>query len=153
MADQALMERSLSESAQVATVLALPKARETSALKMADAVKAGLPLKSVDALMPLVGGGAKGGVKILSDSTRRRAMKHRAKRLSPQASEKIYDLARVLAAVLNLFRQDRAKVQQFLTLPHPMLEGRTPLVVATSSHAGADAVLALVNRARAGVAA
>ena len=51
------------------------------------------------------------------------------------------------------YRGDRTATDAFLNRPHPLLDGETPLDVARSSSAGADAVLNLILRAEAGMAA
>ena len=45
-----------------------------------------------------------------------------------------------------------ARIRAFLTRPHPLLDGKTPLDTARSGRAGADEVLTLIRRARAGIA-
>lgn len=50
-------------------------------------------------------------------------------------------------------RGAQAATDTFLNRPHPLLEGETPLDVARSSLAGAEAVLNLMRRAEAGIAA
>ena len=64
----------------------------------------------------------------------------------------VYELARVLDAVGRAFHGDTARISDFLNRSHPLLDGEPPLEMATSSAAGADAVLNLVWRAEAGVA-
>ena len=74
------------------------------------------------------------------------------KALSRSHSERVYGLVRVLDAVAGAFHGDVARIDDFLNRPHPLLDGETPLELAISSSAGADAVLNLVRRAQAGVA-
>lgn len=57
-----------------------------------------------------------------------------------------------LDALARAFRGDVARIDDFLTRPHPLLDGESPLNLATSSSAGAGAVVKLVLRAEAGVA-
>lgn len=54
-------------------------------------------------------------------------------------------------AVARAFRGDGARIDDFLTRPHPLLDGESPLDLATSSSAGSEAVLRLVRRAEAGI--
>ena len=63
----------------------------------------------------------------------------------PSASEAIDAAARA-------WHGDRAATLAFLDRPHPLLAGQSPLDMARSSTAGADAVLALIRRAEAGIA-
>ncbi|HEY9567649.1 MAG TPA: antitoxin Xre/MbcA/ParS toxin-binding domain-containing protein, partial [Thalassobaculum sp.] len=85
------------------------------------------------------------------EATVRRAREAR-KPLSRAHSERLYDVARVLDAVGRAYHGDRGRIEAFLIRPHPLLDGETPLDLATSSSAGAEAVLNLIHRAEAGVA-
>ena len=147
------IEAPLTESAQVATVLDMPDAAHMTDIDVAEAVENGLPVATVDALATRVNAVEVGAVfKVISESTYRRAMRNDARRLSPAASEKVYDLARVLANSAVLFKGDWEKVARFMSLPNQALGGRKPFDFACSSRAGADAVVRLIGAARAGVA-
>lgn len=141
-------QETLPHSAKVARLLKMPRAAEYSDLDLAKAVEKGLPLRAVDAVAAAVAEGQK--FKIVSEPTYRRAQK--SNKLSPQMSGKLYDLARVAVSAYGLFRGDREKAGQFLAGPNQALEGRTPLEVALSSRAGTDAVIRMIDGARAGVA-
>lgn len=71
--------------------------------------------------------------------------------LSREYSERIYSLGRVIDAVGRAYHGDPKQVKGFLYRPHQMLGGDTPLHLARSSSAGADAVLSLLDWADAGV--
>ena len=71
--------------------------------------------------------------------------------LTPLASDKVYDMARVWKAAEWLYG-DRDKARAFLNRPHSLLEGRRPIDLARASSAGADLVLEIIQRAAAGVA-
>ena len=153
MTDAVAIDSPLTESAQVATVLAMPGAAEMSDIDVAEAVESGLPVASVDALATRVNAVENGAVfKVISESTYRRAMRNAQRRLSPEASGKVYDLARVLANTAVLFKDDWDKVALFMSLPNQALGGRKPFDLARSSRAGADAVVRMIGAARAGVA-
>ena len=62
------------------------------------------------------------------------------------------DSGLLVDAVAHAFRSDGARIEGFLTRPHPRLDGDSPLDLATSSSAGTEAVLKLLLRAEAGVA-
>ena len=71
--------------------------------------------------------------------------------LSREYSERIYSLGRVIDAVGRAYHGDPKQVKGFLYRPHQMLGGDTPLHLARSSSAGADAVLSLLDWVDAGV--
>ncbi|MEM1345706.1 MAG: antitoxin Xre/MbcA/ParS toxin-binding domain-containing protein [Pseudomonadota bacterium] len=73
--------------------------------------------------------------------------------MTRESSEKLYEFARVYAQALTLYGDDHSRTMRFLERPHPMLDGRAPLALATSSSAVADAVADLLTRAEAGFAA
>ena len=54
-------------------------------------------------------------------------------------------------AVSCAYRGDRSAIEVFLDREHPLLEGNTPLDLARSGSAGAEAVLNLIRRARVGM--
>lgn len=89
---------------------------------------------------------------LVPEATLRRAKRAR-RPLSREHSERLYEVARVVDAVGRAFHGDRRRIDAFLDRPHPLLDGETPLELAASSSAGADAVLNLLRRAEAGVAA
>ena len=67
------------------------------------------------------------------------------------SAERLYELGRVIDAVSRAYHGDQNALDAFLNAPHPLLDGDTPLVIAQSSSAGAEAVLNLVRRAEAGM--
>ena len=58
---------------------------------------------------------------------------------------------RVVNAVPRVYHGDREAIDAFLSRPHPLLEGETPLDMAWSGSAGAEAVLNLIRRSEAGI--
>ncbi|WP_419937022.1 antitoxin Xre/MbcA/ParS toxin-binding domain-containing protein [Candidatus Palauibacter sp.] len=62
------------------------------------------------------------------------------------------DAEHLVEAVTRVFRSDVGRIDDFLTRPHPLLDGESPLDLATSGSAGMVTVLELVLRAEAGVA-
>ena len=70
---------------------------------------------------------------------------------SRQLSERLYELGRVIDGVSRAYHGDQKALDAFLNAPHPLLDGDTPLEMARSSSAGAEAVLNLVRRAEAGM--
>jgi putative toxin-antitoxin system antitoxin component (TIGR02293 family) len=88
---------------------------------------------------------------VVPEATLRRFGKAR-KPLPKEQSERLYELSRVVDTVSRAFHGDSARVTAFKTRPHPLLGGETPLDLARSSSAGADAVLNMLRRAEASVA-
>ena len=137
------------EAFRVAAFLGIEKIAENR-VALADCVARGLPVKTVDTVRAKVGNAVFG--KILPAATMNR-VKRQAKPLSREASEKLYEFGRTYELALRIYRGDAERMMAFMQRPHALLDGRTPLELATSSSAGADAVIDLLNRADAGFAA
>lgn len=129
--------------------LARPE-RQIDDVGLADLVTKGLPVDASDALSALIGRAQVVGP-LIPEATLRRARTAR-KPLSREMSERLYEVSRVVDAVSRIYRGDRQAIVRFLGTPHKLLGGRTPLAMAQSSSAGADAVLNLLRRADAGFA-
>ena len=139
-----------SEPTRLARLLDIADPDTCSEVRLAQRVAGGLRPSAVTAMAQVFGGNTNRIVgPIVPEATFRRAKK--AGKLSKQHSERLYEIGRVLVAVILAYRGDRGRVEAFLTRPHPLLEGEAPLEMACSSSAGADAVLNLVRRAEAGV--
>lgn len=138
------------ETRRLARLLDLDEAEDLDEVAFARRVAAGLPMSTVTALGRLVGRARIEG-RLVSEATLHRHRRS-GSALSRSHSERVYGLARVLDAVGRAFHGDTARISDFLSRPHPLLDGEPPLEMATSSAAGADTVLNLVWRAEAGVA-
>lgn len=138
------------EAARLARLLGLDDTEQLDDVALARKVAAGLPTRAVSALEDILGALQLAG-KLASEATLRRHRKS-LKPLSRAHSERTYELGRVVDAVARAFRGDVARIDDFLTRRHPLLDGESPLDMATSSSAGTEAVLKLVRRAEAGVA-
>ena len=140
-----------SQPARIASVLGLPAGEGFDDVALADRVSSGLAPAAAQALATAYGDAARllGG--IVPEATLRRARKQR-RPLSREMSERLYEMARVRVAAVEAYGGDEAGAGAFLTRPHPLLGGRTPLEVARASSAGADAVVRLLRRAEAGFA-
>lgn len=119
-------------------------------LALAEHIEQGLALTSIESLSALLGRGAIVGP-IVSEASLSRARRQK-KRLSQAHSERLYELVRVVDAVVQLYRGDLAASRRFLTRRHQLLEGRTPLELGSSNAAGAQAVLRLVEQSESGLA-
>ena len=140
-----------SESLRVANLLDLQVSAGFSEVDLARLVVHGLPIRSGKALKGLLRTLLNAQIDVVPEATLRRAAKAR-KTLSREHSESIYQIGRVIDAVSTVYRGDQQRIAAFLGRPHPLLDGETPLDMARSSSAGADAVLNLLHRAEAGVA-
>ncbi len=139
-----------SEAMRVAALLEMETTGEVSDVQLALRVSKGLRARSAHALARLLGTNHVVGP-VIPEATLRRA-RRAGKSLSREHSERLYEVGRVLDAVSCAFHGDRNAIEAFLNRPHPLLEGRTPLDLARSSSAGADAVVSLIRRAEAGMA-
>lgn len=139
-----------SEPARLAQLLALAVPDDFDEVALAERVGEGLPVSCVAALAGILGRPRVVGP-VVPEATLRRLRKSR-KPLPREHSERVYELSRVLDAVGRAYRGDPELIEAFLSRPHPLLDGHTPYDLARSSSAGADAVLSLLERARAGVA-
>ncbi len=117
---------------------------------LARALAQGLPVIAADALGKVIGRAQVVGP-LIPEATLRRARQGR-KALSREMSGRLYEVSRVVDAATRSFGGDRAAVDRFLARPHPLLGGMTPLAMAQSGPAGAEAVVNLIRRADAGIA-
>lgn len=140
-----------SEPVRLARLLGLPKASQMSDVKLAETVAAGLPIKTIDALTPIMNSVGRGALhKLISESTLRRAKARQT--LTRKPSERIYELSKVIDQAAKIYQGDAGAIGRFLTHPHPLLDGRSAFEVACASSAGAYAVVKLLRKAEAGVA-
>jgi putative toxin-antitoxin system antitoxin component (TIGR02293 family) len=135
---------------RIGRLLALDHPEQLSDARLAMQVGDGLSVSSAEYFFGGLGGDLHMS-DVISDSTLRR-MRGGSRTLSREHSDRIYELSRVLDAALRAYHDDRARAQMFLSRPHPMLDGAVPFELARRSSAGADAVVALIERAMAGVA-
>ena len=138
------------EPLRLARLLDLDEADDLDEVAFARRVAAGLPMSTVAALGRLVGRSRVEG-RVVSEATLHRHRRN-GTMLSRSHSDRVYRMARVLDAVGRAFHGDAPRIGDFLDRPHPLLDGESPLEMATSSAAGAEAVLNVVWRAEAGVA-
>ncbi|QYF86563.1 antitoxin Xre/MbcA/ParS toxin-binding domain-containing protein [Brevundimonas sp. PAMC22021] len=139
-----------SDAARIGRLLGLKDGAVLDDIALADQVSRGLKPTSAAALGEVIGMPHVVG-QLIPEATLRRARTNR-KPLSREMSERLYEVGRVVDAVSRVYHGDTAAIARFLNRPHPLLNGRTPLSMAQSSSAGADAVINLVRRADAGFA-
>ena len=130
-------------------LLAIDEPDLLSDVQLARRVSGGLLPESAMALAGVLGRNRVVGP-VIPEATLRRVRKA-GRALSRQLSERLYELGRVIDAVSRAYHGDQKALDAFLNAPHPLLEGDSPLEMAQSSSAGAEAVLNLVRRAEAGM--
>lgn len=139
------------ESGRVGLLLGLSAPEPIDDVELADKVANGLRANAAETLSSVLGRSSVVGP-LIPEATLRRAKKSR-KALSREMSERLYEVSRVVDAVSRTYHGDKDAISRFLHRPHQMLGGRSPLQLARSSSAGAEAVINLLRRAEAGFAA
>ena len=139
------------EPLRLAKLLSLSVPENFDEVALAHRVAKGLPLHSVTALIEVLDVDRSVIIgPVIPRGTLQRLTKT-GRPLSREHSERIYSLGRVIDAVGRAYHGDPKKVMGFLNRPHQLLDGDTPLDLARSSSAGADAVLSLLDWADAGI--
>lgn len=133
---------------RLGALMGLPDAASRSEVALARTVAEGLPVAAIDRLAEVLGRAAVIGP-LIPETSYRRALKAGVP-LSRDASDRVYGLSRVVDAAARVYHADRGRMLRFLDEPHPLLDGASPLALATASTAGADAVVALIESAEAG---
>lgn len=133
---------------RLGALLGLPEAAGRTDLTLADTLSQGLTVAALERLIEVLGRAALIGP-VVPETTYRRTL-NAGQPFSRELSDRIYEVARVIDAAARVYRGDQALMRRFLEAPHPLLEGRAPLAVATASAAGADAVVSLLDRLEAG---
>ncbi len=139
-----------SEAGRIGMLLDLDGAGTLNDIGLAAQIAKGLRVASAEALGALLGRASVIGP-LIPEATLRRARKDR-KALSREMSERLYEVSRVLDVVGRTYHGDADAIERFLGTSHPLLDGASPLDMARSSSAGAEAVINLVRRADAGFA-
>ena len=139
-----------SEAGRISRLLGFRGTAAADDVALANRVSKGLPPSAAEALGRVIGRQAVVG-KVIPETTLRRARTNR-KTLSRDMSERLYEVSRVVDAVSRAYHGDKQSIARFLNTGHGLLGGKSPLDMAISSSAGADAVMNLLRRAEAGFA-
>ena len=136
------------ESGRIGMLLGLKAKHPLDDIDLADRIGKGLAVSAAEALSLALGRAAVVGP-LIPEATLRRAKKSR-KALSREMSERLYEVSRVLDAVSRVYHGDEDAILRFLNRPHKLLGGRSPMEMARSNSAGADAVINMLRRAESG---
>jgi putative toxin-antitoxin system antitoxin component (TIGR02293 family) len=133
------------ESGRIGMLLGLNAKHPLDDIGLADRIAQGLAVSAAEALSLALGRGAVVGP-LIPEATLRRAKKsHKA--LSREMSERLYEISRVVDAVSRVYHGDEDAISRFLNRPHKLLGGRSPMEMAQSNSAGAEAVINMLRRA------
>lgn len=136
---------------RVAKVLGLP--RVNSLRELTERVSQGLPKAALDrVLVHAAAGDAAERRKLLLRVIPLATYKRRRQMLKLDESERTERLARVIAAAEYVWDEDKEGAHEFLTSPHPMLDGQRPIDTAMTD-LGAREVEDILTRLIHGIAA
>ena len=130
----------------IETLLGVSMGKQLSRLALADSIERGLPVTALDRLAETVAPDDNGfKFRLVPKATLERRRKSLSKRLTIEEGDRLARLAKVFSFALDIYRVPE-KVREFLTRPHPMLDGKPPLDVALATGPGADLVVNLLGR-------
>lgn len=135
-------------SGRIGMLLGLKHSASLDDIGLAERIASGLRVTSAEALGSVLGK-TSGMHPLIPEATLRRAKKG-SKILSREMSERLYEVSRVVDAVSRTYQGDKAAISRFLNHPHKLLGDQTPLQMAQSSSAGAEAVINMLRRADSG---
>ena len=135
------------QAASIETLLGVPPGRSHSRLALADSIESGLPVAALDRLARMVApDDARFKFRLIPKATLERRRKSSSKRLTSEEGDRLARLAKVFSFALDIYKEPEP-AREFLTRPHPMLDGKPPLDVALATGPGADLVINLLGRA------
>ncbi len=130
------------EADRVSELLGLPE-EINDAASLTTQVAKGLPAESVEKILETMNSQPK--LNLIPERAFRRAKSEKLP-LSPVKSQILYDFARAYVVADRIHHGNGALVMRFFEKPNPELGGASPMALAISSPAGADAVIDLLNR-------
>ena len=129
-----------------------PRKAAFTALDLAEAIRAGLPVATIDRLCAVIAPGDPSlRHRIVPRATLARRQRAAMGRLSAEESGRLARLAQVWSLATDVWGSDAA-ARQFMAEPHPLLGGRIPREVATETDIGARAVEDLLGGLKYGTA-
>lgn len=129
------------------------RSQNPSQIDVVKAVETGFTLRNIKAIARycLLEDNPRSIESLVSRSTVDRLKRTPTKRVSKETSENLYAVWKVAVETRKIYGDDVEKSKRFLNKQHPMLDGKSPLQLALSSSAGADMVVDLLKRIRAGL--
>lgn len=135
------------QPATIETLLGGGAERPASRLALAYSIESGLPVAALDRLADSVApDDARFKFRLIPKATLERRRKSPSQRLTSEEGNRLARLAKVFSFALDIYGVPE-KAREFLTRPHPMLDGKPPLDVALATGPGADLVVNLLGRA------
>jgi putative toxin-antitoxin system antitoxin component (TIGR02293 family) len=135
------------QPASIETLLGVNAGRHASRLALADSIESGLPVSALDRLADVVApDDVRFKYRLISKATLERRRKSPTKRLTSEEGDRLARLAKVFSFALQIYKAPET-ARDFLSRPHPMLDGKAPLDVALATGPGADLVINLLGRA------
>lgn len=123
------------------------KAAQRSPLAIANSIKAGLPLVSLERLSKAIApDDASFPYRFVPRATLTRRKSASEPKLTVDEGNRVAAVAKVWEFAIEIY-SDAEKAREFLYRRHPMLENQRPIDVATDTGVGADLVINLLGRA------
>lgn len=119
---------------------------QLSSYGLARSIEAGLPVSALDRLAELMApGDLRFKTALVPKATLERRRRSVSQKLTSGEGDRVARVAKVFRAALEIYKEPN-KARMFLTRPHMMLDGMTPLDLAIASGMGADTVVGLLGR-------
>ncbi len=135
------------QPASIEALLGVAAGRPASRLALAYSIEGGLPVAALDRLADSVApDDPRFKFRLIPKATLERRRKSPSQRLTSEEGDRLARLAKVFSFALDIYRVPE-KAREFLSRPHPMLDGKPPLDVALATGPGADLVINLLGRA------
>ena len=126
-------------------------AKPKSAMAFIEAIERGFPIGSLERVTRQIAPEDNDfKYRLIAKATLVRRQK--AKRLSPEESDRLSRIAQVWSCALDVWQNDE-DARAFLNRPHAMLDGRTPIGAALKTEAGARMIEDILGRLKHGTAA
>lgn len=136
-----------SQNASVETLLGVRPHGGESRLALARSIQKGLPVSTIERLADMVAPDDRSFKwQLIAKATLERRKKSPSKLLTSEEGDRVARLAKVYSFALDIYKEP-ARAREFLSRPHAMLDGETPLNVAIGTGPGADVVINLLGRA------
>lgn len=133
--------------ATVEALLGLAPARPASLLSLVYSIQDGLPVSALDRLAEAVAPeDAAFKFRLIPKATLERRRRSATRRFTGDEGDRLARLAKVFSFALDIYREPEG-AREFLSRPHAMLDGQSPLDVALATGHGADLVVNLLGRA------